>query len=90
MRFSINVTFDNEIGGVTVAIDELPLYGEGKTPDEALSDLVDTVVEFCKVYIEDIDCYKGSFTPLQQALMGKLLRCHGDKRHIRAELLGLS
>jgi hypothetical protein len=86
MRFTIDETQDHELGTLTIAINELPVYGEGKTRDEAIDDLIYAILEYEEIYLGQIDIYNKVDTPLQQAYMLKLLRCGQNREAIKKSL----
>jgi hypothetical protein len=79
---------DTEFGVTTIAIEELPIYGEGKTREEAIDDLLDTVIEFCEIYEEERITYERHYSKDKQDIMTELILCNGDKERIR-QLIGL-
>lgn len=82
----IEETLDERVGGVTIAIPYLPMYGEGETREQAIENLVDAVIEFREAYTENLELYKRSESAFNQAVMLKLLRCGNDREAIRAAL----
>jgi len=86
LRFSIIETDGEELGGMTIAVDELPVYGEGDTREEAVADLLEAVVDYCNVYTDNIEMYRQVEGPRQRALMLKLLRCKDNKERLRQTL----
>lgn len=51
---------DEDVGGLTIAIPNLPIYGEGNTREEAVEDLIDAIIEFREAYLENLELYKSS------------------------------
>jgi antitoxin (DNA-binding transcriptional repressor) of toxin-antitoxin stability system len=86
MKFTVVETEDDELGVVTLAVEEIPVYGEGATRKEAVVALVDAVLDYCDVYQERIELFSHMDSPRTQGLMLKLLRCGNDRDAIRHEL----
>lgn len=84
LNFSIVETSDEELGIVTIAVDELPGYGEGNTREEAVNNMIDFVIEYCSVCSEDKEFLQRQ-DPL---IVTKLLACKGDRAAL-CNLLGL-
>lgn len=84
LNFSIVETSDEELGIVTIEVDELPGYGEGNTREEAVNDMIDFILEYCSVCSEDKE-YLQQQDPL---IVTELLTCKGDRAALRT-LLGL-
>lgn len=79
-------TPDEDVGGLTIAISNLPIFGEGDTRAEAVEDLIDAVIEFREAYLENLELYKRSESAYSRAIVLKLLRCGDDREAIRAAL----
>ena len=79
-------TPDENLGGLTIAIPNLPIYGEGNTREEAVEKLIDAVIEFREAYLENLELYKRSESLDNKIIMMKLLRCGDDREAIRAAL----
>lgn len=86
LRFKVTDVFDEKQKVYTVALDGFPPYGEGKTREEAVESLVDTVIDYCGVYVERAEVYRKLDTALDRAFMLKLIRCGEDREAIRREL----
>jgi len=82
LHFSIIESFDYELGIYTLAIDEIPPYGEGKTKEEAIESLLDAIHDYCDAYLYRLEVYSVLDTPTQRALMLKLIRCGEDRKAI--------
>ncbi|MEW6698668.1 MAG: hypothetical protein ACOY9Y_08885 [Bacillota bacterium] len=83
LDFSPITEYDEELNVHTVALNEIDLYGEGKTLDEAVEDLVNSILEFLTMYLEKIDLFSKVESEAKQVYMLKLLRCNGDKEKIK-------
>jgi hypothetical protein len=83
LNFNPSTEFDEELGIYTVALHEIDLYGEGKTVEEAVEDLVNSILDFLAIYIEKIDLFSKVEPDLKKAYLLKLLRCNGDTAKIR-------
>ena len=87
MQFSLEETIDAGLDNViTIAVNELPVYGEGKTREAAIEDLLETVIEYVDIYLNQIDLFSRIDTPKKQAYMLKLIRCGKDKSDLRKAL----
>ena len=87
MKFTIEETVDEELDNVvTIAVNELPVYGEGKTREEAIVDLIKTALEYTEIYLDQIDLYSRVDSPMKQAYMLKLIRCGMDETALRKAL----
>lgn len=75
----VEETSDENIGGITIAIPCWPMYGEGKTREQAVEKLIDAVIEFRKAYLDNLELYKSSESLDNKIIMMKLLR-FGDNR----------
>lgn len=82
VNFSIIETWDEELGALTIEVEELPVYGEGDTREDALNDLLASVVEYCSIYTENIEFYQQGENYGHKTVMAALLRCN-DKNEIR-------
>ncbi|MGE5527754.1 MAG: hypothetical protein ACM3X6_01245 [Patescibacteria group bacterium] len=76
-------TRDDELGVTTIALEDLPVYGEGTTRAVAIESLVDAVLDYTAVYKEKIELFSKIDTPVQQGRMLKLMRCGGDRDAIK-------
>ncbi len=86
VKFSIKEEFDKELKGWTISVNELNLYGEGATKEEAIEDLLDSILEFAEIYLEKVDLY-SKVEPIEtQIYMLKVLRCRGNEDVLRKEL----
>ncbi len=87
-KYDIVKTFDNELNVWTVAINEINLYGEGNTENEAVEDLIDSVIEYASLYKEksDLFCKVESLDKL--VFFIRILLCQGDREKIK-KLLGV-
>ncbi|MDO9535647.1 MAG: hypothetical protein Q7J85_10045 [Bacillota bacterium] len=87
-KYDIAKTFDNELNVWTVAVNEINLYGEGNTENEAVEDLIDSVIEYASLYKEksDLFCKVESLDKL--VFFIRILLCQGDREKIK-KLLGV-
>lgn len=53
-------TLDDELGRFTLAIDGAFLLGKGNTREEAIEDLIETILEYCDLYIAGLISYFAS------------------------------
>ena len=86
IKFSIKEKFDKELKGWTISVNELNLYGEGATKEEAIEDLLDSILEFAEIYLEKVDLYSKVESIETQIYMLKVLRCQGSRDILRKEL----
>ena len=61
---------------------DLPLYGEGRSLDEAVDDLINAVIEFPDIYQEKIKIYRAQFIDSQVKVMDLILECHAEREQI--------
>ncbi|OPX85787.1 MAG: hypothetical protein A4E52_01600 [Pelotomaculum sp. PtaB.Bin013] len=83
LPFNPIVEYDDELCVHTVSLNEINLYGEGKTVEEAVVDLVNTIIEFLAIYIEKLDVFSKVEPESKQLYLLKLLRCNGDGEKIK-------
>ena len=86
LTFTICETVDAELGVTTVAVEEIPVYGEGQTREEAIQSLLDATLDYAEVYLERIELFSHTDSPKTQGLMIRLLRCREDRQAIRQTL----
>ena len=55
--FNPTVDLDDELRVYTVSLNEIDLYGEGKTVEAAVGDLIDSILKFLVIYIEKFDLF---------------------------------
>ncbi|MCR4442760.1 MAG: hypothetical protein QHH10_10565 [Peptococcaceae bacterium] len=77
---------DEELGGYTVAVNEIDLYGEGNTYEEAVNDLIDSIQEYLAIYVKQIELISKAETREKNLYLLKLLRCNNDREEIRKAL----
>lgn len=88
VTFNPVIASGEEFGGYTVSINEIDMYGEGKTVEEATNNLLDSILEYIDIYIEQIDLFSKVENAEKQIYMLKLIRCNKDKDALR-KVLGL-
>jgi len=86
LAFTLTEATDDELGVITIAVTEIPIYGEGKCHEEAIESLIDAAVDYSAVYLSRIELFSHIDPPRTQGLMLKLLRCEGDRAAIRQAL----
>jgi len=86
LEFTVNEEFDKELNGWTVWTVEVPMYGEGRTREEAIESLIDSLIEFSKIYLDEIEIFSKTESMEKQVFMLKILRCNGNKKLIAKEL----
>lgn len=57
-KFNPIIDPDTEGHGYTVALDEVMVFGDGDTVNEAVFDLIDNLIEYTSMYFEKIDFYR--------------------------------
>ena len=91
-KFNPIIEPDEDGLGYTVALDEVMVFGDGDTVDEAFYDLIDNLIEYTLLYFEKIDFYrqidnrKGHYPYLRRIakctnkdeVLGVILECHTD------------
>lgn len=83
----VDKEFDDEMGIYTVSFDKLNMYGEGSSLDEAKEDLVDTIMEWCDIYQENIDMYEKMFDDEYKSYMLKLMRLSCDRSQLERMII---
>lgn len=83
LPFNPTVEYDDELLVHTVSLNEIDLYGEGKTVEEAIEDLIDSIIEFLAIYLEKLDIFSRAESESKQLYLLKLLRCNGDRERIK-------
>ena len=76
---------DKKLKIFTISVLELNMYGEGKTREEAIVDLVDSIIEFAQIYTEKIDLFSKVESVEKQVHMMKILRNISDKNNLKKE-----
>lgn len=80
VRFNPVIESGEELGGYTVSVNEINIYGEGDTVEDAINDLLDSIIEYIDIYIEQIDLFSKVEDIQKQIYMLKLIRCNKDKK----------
>lgn len=88
LSFTVHEEIDDEIGGMTISVDEIPAYGEGDTRLEAIEDLIDAAIEVVDLFIDDPERYSILLSKEEIIYTQKLILCSGDRDKIRRALLG--
>jgi len=83
LSFTPSVDLDDELRIYTVSLNEIDLYGEGKTVEAAVEDLIDSILQFLAIYIEKLDLFAKAESEIKQLYLLKLLRCNGDREKIK-------
>lgn len=86
LSFTPSVNLDDELKIYTVSLDEIDLYGEGKTVEVAVEDLIDSVLQFLVIYMEKLDLFAKAESETKKLYLLKLLRCNGDRERIKKEI----
>jgi len=88
LQFHVAEEFDEELGVHTVSADDINIYGEGSTKAEAIEDLLNSIIEYAAVYVEQIDLFSKVEDITKQGYMLKVIRCGNDKEKLK-KVLGL-
>ena len=88
LQFHITEDFDEELGVYTVSADNINIYGEGSTKAEATEDLLNSIMEYADIYVEQIDMFSKVEDITKQGYMLKVIRCSGDREKLK-KVLGL-
>ncbi len=83
LRFQPITEKDEELQVYTIALQEIDLYGEGVSVEDATEELVTSIVEFLNIYIQKLDMFAQVESELKQLYLLKLLRCNGDREKIK-------
>jgi signal transduction histidine kinase len=57
-KFNPIIEKDEEGNGYTIALDEIMVFGDGDTLEEALDDLIENTLDYTRMYFERVDFYK--------------------------------
>jgi len=57
-KFNPVIEPDEDGLGYTVALDEVMIFGDGDTLEEAFYDLVENLIEYAMLYLEKVDFYR--------------------------------
>jgi len=86
LKFNVSEEYDKELKTFTISVLELNMYGEGKTREEAINDLLDSIIEFAQIYNEKIDLFSKVESVEKQVYMMKILRSASDKNSLKKDL----
>ena len=88
-KYDVVKTYDEEYDAWTVALENnINLYGEGKTREEAIEDLIDSAIEYATIYKEKSDLFCRLENMDKLVFFIRILICQGDRDKVRF-LLGL-
>ena len=87
-KYHIIKTFDDELNVWTVAVNEINLYGEGNTENEAVEDLIDSVINYASLFKEKADLFCKVESLDKLVFFIRILICQGDREKIK-KLLGV-
>lgn len=77
------VHFDEELEVYTASVEEIEMWGEGVSREQAIQNLVDCVLHYLEVYLNNIELFRLTETPEKRAIILKLLRCGKDRELLR-------
>lgn len=86
LKFNPVIEYGEEIGGYTVSLNEIDMYGEGDTIEAAKEDLINSIIAYIDIYIDQIELFSKVESIDKQVYMLKLIRCDGDRDKIRKEI----
>ncbi|MBT9135422.1 MAG: hypothetical protein DDT34_00477 [Firmicutes bacterium] len=86
LTFTLVETTDPDLGTITIAIEEIPVYGEALNREEAIGSLIDALADYSAVYLERIALFSHTDSARNQGLMLKILRCGDDRVSLRRAL----
>jgi hypothetical protein len=75
-----------ELGGYTISFREIDMYGEGATKEEAIQNVLDSVIEYINIYDEQIEIFSKVESIEKHMYMCKLIRCENDIEMLRKVL----
>lgn len=86
LKFNPIIKSGEELGGYTISLNEIDMYGEGATIEFAKEDLIDSIIEYIDIYVHQIELFSKVESIDKQVYMLKLIRCDGDREKIRKEI----
>lgn len=86
LKFNPIIESGEELGGYTIALNEIDMYGEGDTLDLAKENLIDSILEYIDIYVDKIDVFNQVESIEKQVYMLKLIRCDGDRENLKKEI----
>lgn len=86
LSFKPEFEFDQEVDIYTLMLPEIDLYGEGKTKEAAVKDLIDSIIDFLNIYVSKLDLYSRFESEQKQLFLLKLLRYQGNRDLIKKAL----
>jgi predicted RNase H-like HicB family nuclease len=86
LKFIPIIELGEEVGGYTISLNEIDIYGEGDTLDEAKENLLDSILEYIDIYVDKLDLFNKVESTSKQVYMLKLIRCDGDRDRIKKEI----
>lgn len=86
LKFNPIIESGEELGGYTIALNEIDMYGEGDTLDLAKENLIDSILEYIDIYVDKIDVFNQVESMEKQVYMLKLIRCDGDRENLKKEI----
>jgi len=86
LKFNPIIESGEEIGGYTISLNEIDIYGEGDTVEIAKEDLINTIFEYISIYENQIELFSKVESIAKQVYMLKLIRCDGNRDKIIKEI----
>ena len=88
-KYDVVQTYDEKHDAWTVALgNNINLYGEGKTREEAIEDLITSAIEYATLYKEKSDLFCKLENLDKLVFFTRILLCQGNRDKVRF-LLGL-
>jgi len=86
LKFNPITESGEEVGGFTISLNEIDMYGEGSTIESAKEDLMNTICEYVSIYLNQINIFGKVESISKQVYMLKLIRCDGNRDKIMKEI----
>jgi hypothetical protein len=86
LHFSPEFDFDDELHTYTVSLPEVGLYGVGATREEAVADLLDSIMEYLQVYTAKVTIFSKLEPVDKMFYVLKLAQRSGDREALREEI----
>jgi hypothetical protein len=86
LQFSPAFDFDEEAHAYTVSLPEVGLYGVGATREDAVADLLDSIMEYLQVYTAKVTIFSKLEPVDKMFYVLKLAQRSGDREALREEI----
>lgn len=72
-----------ELGGYTISFREIDMYGEGVTKEEAIQNVLESIIDYINIYDEQIEIF-SKVAPIEKHMyMCKLIKYKNDIEMLR-------